>query len=35
MQFSVFQCRLSEVRFTRMVDELREVVDPKTDSVIF
>jgi len=35
MQYSVFECRLSETRFQRLWTELAEVIDPYVDSVNF
>ena len=34
IQFSVFECRLSPTRFTRMTTEIEDVIDDKVDSVL-
>jgi CRISPR-associated protein Cas2 len=33
VQYSVFECRLSETKFERLVTELDEEIDSRTDSV--
>lgn len=33
MQYSVFECRLSETRLQRLWVELAEIIDPSADSV--
>lgn len=35
VQYSVFECRLSETRLQRLIDRLRDVIDPAADSVNF
>lgn len=34
VQFSVFECRLSPTRFTRMIAEVEDTIDDQKDSVI-
>ena len=34
IQFSVFECRLSPTRFTRMIAEIEDVIDDSIDSVM-
>lgn len=34
VQFSVFECRLSPERFTRLVGELLDAIEPREDSVL-
>lgn len=34
VQFSVFECRLSRTRLTRMVGEIRDIIDHDVDSVL-
>jgi len=34
VQFSVFECRLSPTRLTRMIGEIEDVIDRARDSVI-
>ena len=34
VQFSVFECRLSPARLTRMIAEIEDVIDRQRDSVI-
>lgn len=34
VQFSVFECRLSPVRLTRLIGEVQDVIDQQLDSVI-
>ena len=34
VQFSVFECRLSKTRLTRMLGEVEDVIDHRRDSVI-
>lgn len=34
VQFSVFECRLSPTRLTRLLGEIEDVIDQKSDSVI-
>lgn len=34
VQFSVFECRVSPERLARMLGELADVIDPRTDSVL-
>ena len=34
VQMSVFECRLSPVRLTRMIGEVQDVIDARQDSVI-
>ncbi len=34
-QKSVFECRLSDVQFIRLVEELKSTIDPRVDSVVF
>ena len=34
VQMSVFECRLSPVRLTRMIGEVQDVIDSRLDSVI-
>ena len=34
VQFSVFECRLSATRLTRMIGEVEDVIDRQRDSVI-
>ena len=34
VQFSVFECRLSPTRMTRMIGEVQDVIDKELDSVI-
>ena len=35
VQYSVFECRLSETRLQRLIDRLRDIIDPSLDSVNF
>ena len=34
VQLSVFECRLSPTRFAQMVNEIRDAIDVKQDSVV-
>lgn len=34
VQFSVFECRVSPERFSRLVGELQDAIDPQLDSVV-
>ena len=34
VQFSVFECRLSPTRLTRMLGEVEDIIDRQSDSVI-
>ena len=34
VQYSVFECRLSKTRLTRMIGEVRDIIDHDVDSVI-
>ena len=34
VQFSVFECRLSNTKLTRMIGEIEDVIDRRRDSVI-
>lgn len=34
VQFSVFECRLSQSRLARMIGELQDVIDDEIDSVL-
>lgn len=35
VQYSVFECRLSEARLQRLIDRLRDAIEPDLDSVNF
>ena len=34
VQWSVFECRLSPTRYTRLINDLRDVIEPAIDSVL-
>ena len=34
VQFSVFECRVSPERFARLIGDLQDVINPKSDSVV-
>lgn len=34
IQWSVFECRLSPVRYTRLLEELHDTIDPAVDSIL-
>ena len=34
IQLSVFECRLSPTRLARLLGELQDVIDPRSDSVV-